>query len=93
MELAIARPRVIACLGHIAWREMVGRGRPFNPTRPTTIQVNDVVLFPMYHPAYVNRGAYSIRRYRRDFRRLARLLVRNEARERTWSAPAAPAGR
>jgi DNA polymerase len=93
MELAIARPRVIACLGHIAWREMAGRGRSFNPTRPTTIRVNDVVLFPMYHPAYVNRGAYSIRRYRRDFRRLARLLVRNEARERTWSAPAAPAGR
>jgi len=77
-ELAIARPRMIVCLGHIAWRELAGRGRPFTPTRPTAIQVNGVVLFPMYHPAYVNRGAYPVRRYRRDFRRLADTLVKNE---------------
>jgi len=32
----------------------------------------------MYHPAYVNRGAYPVRRYRRDFRRLADTLVKNE---------------
>src|SRR5215831_2819302 len=42
-ELAIAQPRVIVCLGHIAWRELAGRRRPFTPTRPTTIQVNGVV--------------------------------------------------
>ena len=77
-ELAIARPRMIVCLGHIAWRELAGRGRPFTPTRPTAIQVNGVVLFPMYHPAYVNRGAYPVRRYRRDFRRLADTLVKDE---------------
>jgi uracil-DNA glycosylase len=77
MELAIARPRVIACLGHMAWRELAGRGRPFTPTRPTTIQLSGAVLFPMYHPAYVNRGAYSIRRYRRDFRRLAQMIVKD----------------
>jgi uracil-DNA glycosylase family 4 len=77
MELAIARPRVIACLGHMAWRELAGRGRPFTPTRPTTIQLKGAVLFPMYHPAYVNRGAYSIQRYRRDFRRLAHMIVKD----------------
>ena len=76
-ELAIARPRVIACLGLIAWRELAGRRRPFTPTRPKTVHVNGVVLVPMYHPAYVNRGAYPVRRYRRDFRRLAGTIVKN----------------
>ena len=85
MELAIARPRVIACLGHIAWHELAGRGRPFTPKRPTTIQMNGAVLFPLYHPAYVNRGAYSIRRYRRDFRRLARMVVNNGVSHRSSS--------
>jgi uracil-DNA glycosylase len=88
-ELAIARPRVIACLGHIAWRELAGPGRPFTPTRPKTMHVNGAVLFPMYHPAYVNRGAYPVRRYRRDFRRLASALAKNVS-ERGWSSPVVP---
>jgi uracil-DNA glycosylase len=86
-ELAIAQPRVIACLGHIAWRELAGPGRPFTPTRPKTMQVNGAVLFPMYHPAYVNRGAYPVRRYQRDFRRLASTLAKNGVSERGWSSP------
>lgn len=90
-ELAIAQPRVIACLGHIAWRELAGRSRPFTPTRPTTIQVNGVVLFPMYHPAYVNRGAYPVRRYRRDFHRLASTIAKNGVSERGSSSPFVPA--
>jgi len=73
-ELAIARPRVIACLGHMAWRELAGRGHAFDPTQPTTTEFNGAILFPMYHPAYVNRGAYSIRSYRRDFHRLKRFV-------------------
>ena len=73
-ELAIVKPRVIACLGQIAWRELAGRKALFDPVHPETIQSNGVTLFPMYHPAYVNRGAYSVRNYRRDFRRLARVV-------------------
>jgi DNA polymerase len=92
-ELAIAQPRVIACLGHIAWRELAGRGRPFTPTRPATIQVDGVVLFPMYHPAYVNRGAYPVRRYRRDFRRLAGTIAKNGASETSPSSPLGSAPR
>jgi DNA polymerase len=73
-ELAIARPRVIACLGYMAWRELAGRGHAFDPAQPTTTEFNGAILFPMYHPAYVNRGAYSIRSYRRDFHRLKRIV-------------------
>lgn len=73
-ELAIARPRVIVCLGRMAWRELAGRATPFDPETPAPAIAKGAILYPMYHPAYVNRGAYSIRRYRRDFRRLARLL-------------------
>jgi uracil-DNA glycosylase len=73
-ELTIARPRIVVGLGRIAWRELAGRGAPFSPRRPLTIRVGALRLFPMYHPAYVIRGAYSERAYARDFDRLADLL-------------------
>jgi uracil-DNA glycosylase family 4 len=73
-ELTIARPRIVVGLGRIAWREIAGRGAPFSPRRPLTIRVGALCLFPMYHPAYVIRGAYSERAYARDFDRLADLL-------------------
>ncbi len=73
-ELAIARPQVIVCLGKMAWCELAGRAMPFDPIHPVPSRFNGAILYPMYHPAYVNRGAYSVPRYRRDFRRLARLI-------------------
>jgi uracil-DNA glycosylase len=73
-ELAIVRPRMIACLGKIVWRELAGRDADFDPTEPAPRRFGRAVLYPMYHPAYVNRGAYPPASYLRDFRRLARLL-------------------
>ena len=73
-ELAIARPRVIVCLGRMAWKELAGAARPFDPKNPPIARAGGALLYPMYHPAYVNRGAYSLRRYSRDFKRLAGLI-------------------
>jgi DNA polymerase len=73
-ELALARPRLIVGLGRIAWRELAGRAAPFSPVDPSPRRVGDRWLLPMYHPAYIIRGAYTERRYARDFRRLAQLL-------------------
>ncbi|HEY6395445.1 MAG TPA: uracil-DNA glycosylase [Candidatus Binataceae bacterium] len=73
-ELALVRPRLIACLGRIVWSELAGRGTPFDPKCPEIINAGGRLLFPMYHPAYVNRGAYSERAYRRDFARLKSAL-------------------
>jgi uracil-DNA glycosylase len=73
-ELAIVRPRVIACLGKIVWRELAGRDADFDPALPAPRGFGRAMLFPMYHPAYVNRGAYPVAAYLRDFRRLARLV-------------------
>jgi uracil-DNA glycosylase len=75
-ELAVVRPRVVACLGAVAWREMAGREVPFRPRRPAALGSDGVLLYPMYHPAYVVRGAYPARAYGRDFMRLKRLLGR-----------------
>jgi uracil-DNA glycosylase len=75
-ELAVARPRLVACLGAVAWREMAGREAPFRPRRPAALSIGGVLLYPMYHPAYVVRGAYPERAYARDFVRLRRLLRR-----------------
>jgi uracil-DNA glycosylase family 4 len=73
-ELAIVRPRVIACLGRIVWRELAGRGAEFTPEHPAPRRAGRAMLYPMYHPAYVNRGAYPAASYLRDFRRLARAV-------------------
>ncbi|HJU12574.1 MAG TPA: uracil-DNA glycosylase [Candidatus Binataceae bacterium] len=74
-ELAIARPRIVACLGRLAWQELAGRAIPFLPKSGKAVTIEGLRLFPLYHPAFVNRGAYSIRQYTKDFSRLARLCV------------------
>lgn len=73
-ELALARPRVVVGLGRIAWRGIAGRGLPFAPREAAMIRSGELLLFPMYHPAYVIRGAYPKQAYERDFDRLAALL-------------------
>ncbi len=74
-EIAMVRPRIIVCLGAMAWRELAGRDAPFYPTRPNSLLRDGAMLYPMYHPGYVIRGAYDARNYLRDFRRLRRRLV------------------
>jgi DNA polymerase len=73
-ELAVVRPNVVACLGAVAWRVMAGREPPFTPCRPSAFARGNVLLYPMYHPAYVVRGAYSEQAYARDFMLLERLV-------------------
>jgi uracil-DNA glycosylase family 4 len=73
-ELACVRPRFVVCLGRIAWRELAGRAAPFNPRAAEAIDMGRWRVYPMYHPAYVNRGSYSERAYADDFMRLARSL-------------------
>jgi len=73
-ELALVRPRVVACLGRVAWTALAGRDQPFDPQRPRPVDVNGSRIFPLYHPAYINRGACSRRSYAAQFRRLALLL-------------------
>jgi uracil-DNA glycosylase len=72
-EFAIAQPRIVACLGRMAWQEPAGRAAPFIPRRGKPAEIEGLLLFPMYHPAFVNRGAYPLRLYRNDFARLSRL--------------------
>ena len=74
-ELAIVRPRIVACLGRMAWRELAGKGAPFEPRNPYPVAVGGLRLYPMYHPGYAIRGAYPERSYRRDFVRLAMLTA------------------
>jgi uracil-DNA glycosylase len=73
-ELALVRPRIVVCLGRIAWRELAGRDLPFDPGAAAPINAGAIRLYPMYHPGYVIRGAYPEKSYTRDFARLAALL-------------------
>ncbi len=67
--------KVVACLGRIAWQQMAGRKCAFDPAGGCLLRVNGWLLYPMYHPAYVNRGAYPVTRYARHFARLVRLAI------------------
>jgi DNA polymerase len=75
-ELALVRPRVVVCLGAVAWRELARSAAPFRPRSGAVLDSGDALLYPMYHPAYVVRGAYTPSAYARDFRRLARVCNR-----------------
>jgi DNA polymerase len=74
-ELALARPQIVACLGRIAWRELAGGDPPFNPRNAKPLRAGALLLYPMYHPGYVIRGAYPEPQYERDFIRLAKFLA------------------
>jgi len=69
-ELALVRPKMVACLGRMAWLHLAGKQAVFDPEHGGPIKADGWLLYPMYHPAYVNRGAYPRRRYARDFSRL-----------------------
>jgi uracil-DNA glycosylase len=73
-ELALVRPELVACLGRIAWMHLAGKQAPFDPGRAVAVRLNGWLLYPMYHPAWVNRGAYPVQNYRRDFERLRSAL-------------------
>ncbi len=73
-ELALVRPRVVVCLGAIAWRELAGNKLRFAPRGRKSRPMGTPLLYPIYHPGYVIRGAYSERAYARDFKRLQQLL-------------------
>jgi len=75
-ELAVARPLLVACLGAVAWRELAGPDAPFRRPRCPKLGSGGMLLYPMYHPAYIVRGAYPEPAYARDFERLERLLRR-----------------
>lgn len=72
-ELELARPRIVACLGRVAWRELAGHKASFTPAAPNPTVGGGMLLLALYHPGYVIRGAYPESAYARDFARLARL--------------------
>jgi DNA polymerase len=73
-EMDLVRPVIVACLGRLAWEALAGRGVSFNPRRPSLLFSSGRRLYPMYHPAYVNRGAYSTGSYAAQFARLASVV-------------------
>ena len=53
-EIAMVQPRIIVCLGAMAWRQLAGRDAPFDPMRPHALQRNGAIVYPMYHPGYAS---------------------------------------
>ena len=74
-ELELVRPRIVVCLGRMAWTHLAGKAALFDPARPAAVRTGGWLLYPMYHPAYINRGAYPLRSYTRDFTLLRSALI------------------
>jgi uracil-DNA glycosylase family 4 len=78
-ELALVRPKMVVCLGRIAWLHLAGKASAFDPAGGKAVLAGGWLLYPMYHPAWVNRGAYPPQSYLRDFARLRFALRALEA--------------
>jgi DNA polymerase len=87
-ELALVRPRMVACLGRMAWLHLAGKAPAFDPADARAVRAGGRLLYPMYHPAYVNRGAYPLASYTRDFARL-RFALRSVMRRDSLALAAA----
>ncbi len=79
-ELKILNPRVIVPLGKESTKwicKNLGKICP-SPWR-REIKVRDVMIFPMYHPAFVIRGGgrqkYTKQEYQKNFERLSRTIA------------------
>jgi uracil-DNA glycosylase len=74
-ELNLVHPKIIVPLGKLA-------SSIFLDENVSMIEINAKVLdhkkygriFPLFHPAYVVRGSYSLAKYQQDFRKLNRFL-------------------
>jgi DNA polymerase len=55
-ELDLLRPKVVALLGAIAARALLGDQVRLKDVRGTRIEVHNTIVYPMYHPAFALRN-------------------------------------
>jgi len=79
-ELKALNPKVIVPLGRESTKLVC---RELNVNCPSTwkkeIKVGDIVIFPVYHPAFIVRGGgkqkYTREEYQKDFEKLSRMIT------------------
>jgi uracil-DNA glycosylase len=78
-EIRILSPKIIVPLGMPACRQILGQEFDGKDLGKPIVQDN-VWIFPLWHPAFVVRGGgirhINERRYRREFNKLVKLLVK-----------------
>lgn len=78
-EIRLLSPKIIVPLGVLASRQIIGRN--FESSQfGTEIEMDNVVVFPLWHPGYVIRGGGTLqiteKRYRHEFHKLKTILLR-----------------
>jgi DNA polymerase len=74
-ELNIVRAKIIVPLGEIAVREFLGKNMAMKKINAKVTKHADFgCVFPLFHPGFIIRGNYSMAKYRRDFKRLRKLV-------------------
>ena len=77
-QLRIVQPRVICALGRLAARELIDSGIAISRDHGRYRRIDDVVYFPMYHPAAALHRAGIIGEIERDMRALRAVLAHME---------------
>jgi DNA polymerase len=75
-ELDLLRPKVVAALGAIAARALLGDKVRLKDVRGSRIEVLNTVVYPMYHPAFalrnLDRDPQILEIFEADLRRACR---------------------
>lgn len=68
-EIAIIHPRVICTLGSSALHALLGSIANISRARGTVSKLNDILILPTYHPAYILRNKKELENFMSDITR------------------------
>lgn len=74
-ELNIIKPKLIITLGSVAINALLdGQAQPIGKIRGKALDLNDIVIVPTYHPAYILRNPADLTKFRHDIQFALTLL-------------------
>jgi len=80
-QIEIIKPKIICCLGSVAFNSLLKRNEQITKVRGTFYEFNGIKLLPTYHPSYLLRNPIAKKEVWEDFKKLKIMLERLEEEE------------
>jgi uracil-DNA glycosylase family 4 len=77
-QIKIIRPKIICPLGSIALNSLIGKPCSITQLRGKTLQWEEFLLMPTYHPAYILRNQSQALTWLEDFKGIKNALSKGE---------------
>jgi len=74
-QIDLIKPKVIVTLGRFSMMELLGRDKKISQCRGQLFKVNDYIVIPTYHPAYLLRNPKAIEVFVADLSKIKQYLV------------------